>query len=78
MYAIVVGSLKEANQKTDSSSVTLSQNKLDQMIDATFSEADLNNDGRIDFAEFEQMVVRHEDIVANINFRESILKGVKK
>eukprot|EP00003_Mantamonas_plastica_P022575 TRINITY_DN386_c2_g1_i1.p1 TRINITY_DN386_c2_g1~~TRINITY_DN386_c2_g1_i1.p1 ORF type:complete len:124 (+),score=25.22 TRINITY_DN386_c2_g1_i1:501-872(+) len=54
--------------------VDLSDEHLRSLVDATFSEADENNDGKISYDEYTDMVKNHPSIIDNISISQSILE----
>jgi len=46
--------------------VGLTPAQIDQVIRATFSEADINGDGFIDFDEYKKLVAKHPSILSNM------------
>eukprot|EP00755_Sulcionema_specki_P035911 Sspe_Gene.105848::Locus_82965_Transcript_2_2_Confidence_0.667_Length_912::g.105848::m.105848/K06268/PPP3R, CNB; serine/threonine-protein phosphatase 2B regulatory subunit len=77
LHAVLKSSVAEANSKNHSSSVSISQETMDSLVDQTFKEADVNGDDQIDLEEFCTMVKRHPDIIANINFRSRLTDLVR-
>ena len=58
--------------------VALSPVQIMNLVDATFREADLNGDGKIDFAEFEVMVAKQPSILRplTLNVSELLAGGI--
>lgn len=48
---------------------------MKQAVEATFKEADLNNDGYISFDEFREMVIKHPQMIDSMTISTDFTQG---
>ena len=51
----------------------LSEDQIIRVLDATFSEVDINHDGRISFEEYKLMVLRNPIILENLTVQSKAI-----
>lgn len=54
--------------------VEISEEDMQQLVDQTFKEVDINGDGLISFDEYKSMVLKHPGIIQSLTINSPILE----
>lgn len=56
--------------------LNLSDQQMRALVDSTFTEVDLNGDGKISFEEYKLMAKKHPAILDNMTIRDDIISSI--